>query len=76
MEYKLTIKEKELITFLFEYRMEVEIDVKETETISYLKSINQDYFKMFESTNLYHSDERLTPLDCKIIDSLYKKFYN
>ena len=55
--------------------MSVEIDMKDYYIVNYLKSIQRNYLEMFEATNCYHSDERLTKYELKIIDGIYDRFY-
>lgn len=73
--FNLSRGERELIKFIFEYRLEVEFDFKEVETLNYMKSIQGSYLKMFEAIQFYWDDERLTHKDRKIIDSVLKKYH-
>lgn len=74
LNISLTKKEVDLITFLYEHRLQCEMWANEEEIVEYLKSINGNYKLMFETTSSYHDDERLTKEECLIINSLYKKY--
>jgi hypothetical protein len=76
MNKHLSSKEIDLINFLHEHRLATEVEAKEYNTVNYLLSIEGDYLAMFESTANYHSDDRLTENEAKIIDTLYRKFYS
>lgn len=73
MNIKFTQKEKILIKFLYKHRLYSENELEENESVKYLNSINSNYFKMFESSQLYHSDDRLTNKETKIIGNIYNK---
>lgn len=68
--------EIEFIDFLYNYRLECEIESKtlEFEDINFIRSLKGNYKEMFDFSNCYHKDERLTKCEKKIIDSLYQKF--
>lgn len=70
---RLTKEEIDLITFLYEHRLQCEMWANEDEIVEYLKSFNGNYKLMFETTSSYHDDERLTKEENLIISSLYKK---
>jgi hypothetical protein len=70
--------EIELIQFLYNHRLnsEIESDNFEIEDIDYMKSLNGNFKEMFEFSNCYHNDERLTKNENKIIGNIYQKFMN
>ena len=69
----LTNSEINLIEFLFNHRIYAENEAKEFEIVCYLKSIRGNYLEMFEAANSYHSDDRLSIKERKIIKSIYRK---
>lgn len=75
---KLEKNEIELIDFLYNHRLDSEIESNnfEVEDIDYMKSLEGNYREMFDFSNCYHNDDRLTKIENKIIDRIYKKFTN
>lgn len=69
--------EIELIQFLYNHRLDSEIESNnfEIEDIDYMKSLNGNFKEMFEFSNCYHKDERLTRNENKIIENIYKKLW-
>jgi hypothetical protein len=72
---KLSLKEKTIIQFLFNYRIWCETEQKQTETVRYLKSLQGHYKEMFEGTVLFHDDDRLSKSDLKVIKNIYLNNY-
>lgn len=70
---KFSYTEKELIQFLFDYRLYCETEMKEVEIVSYLKSINGKFKEMFDATSFYHDDDRLTKREWNIIGRIYSR---
>lgn len=70
--------EIELINFLFNYRLNNEIEsiTFDVEDIDYIKSLNGNYKEMFDFSNCHHNDERLTNREKEIIEGIYQKFMN
>ncbi|OJH11082.1 hypothetical protein FPG87_11565 [Flavobacterium psychrophilum] len=75
---KLEKNEIELIDFLYHHRLDSEIESNnfENEEIDYMKSLEGNYKEMFDFSNCYHSDDRLTKSETKIINTIYQKFTN
>ena len=73
---KLSSKEKNTIQFLFDYRLCNDTEQNQIEAIQQLKSIQGNFKEMFESTNSYHDDDRLTKDELKTIESIYSKLEN
>jgi len=69
----LSNEEKELITFLYQYRLYSETEANEHEMVNYLNGIDGDYKEMFISSNCYHDDDRLTISEKRTIIKIYTK---
>ena len=68
-----TNSEKDLMEFLFNHRIFAENEAKEFEIVNYLKSIQSNFLEMFDAANSYHSDDRLSIRERKIIKSICRK---
>ncbi|HAH54448.1 MAG TPA: hypothetical protein DCM02_03960 [Flavobacterium sp.] len=73
---QLSKNEIELIDFLYNHRLDSEVQSNnfENEEIDYMKSLKGNYKEMFNFSNCYHNDDRLTKNENKIIETIYQKF--